>query len=271
MEKHGKKKEKEILKLPKLIMKDEKKSNQENDNRNKNELKDSYSNYGNPLNKKRGRESLEIIKEKKEDIYEEEEEYDDEEEEEYDEEEEDEKTEKNNNEKITIKMKEEKNENKEKINVNILPHLEQKNNGPNKEKDKNENQEKEEIKDVEKKEEKIEEKDNKENQKDNSKNTNNPNNIEKTENNNDKENNNNNNKSSKRISFKEAQQSIKEYMAFLLETEEKIKSKYGNCIPDFTLEEQLPMDWQKKLISNFFQSEEMNNIANKINEEKNIK
>ena len=192
-------------------------------------------------------------------------------EEEYDEEEEDEKTEKNNNERIIVKMKDEKNEVKEKITLNNSPLIRQKNNEENKEKekDKNENQEKKEIKDTEKKEETKEGKDDKENLKEDSHNINNQNNREKNEDNNDKTN--SSNKSSKIISFAKAQQSIKEFMGLLLETEEKIKSKYGNCLPDFTLEEQLPLEWQKKLLLNFFQSEEMNNIAKKMNEENSIK
>ena len=271
MKRQGKKEEKEFIKLPKLIIKEKNNSNQEQEYEDRNERKNSNKNYNNVLNKKRERIPIEKVKEYNEEINEEEEEeYYDEEEEEYDEEEEDEKTEKNNNKRINIKMKEDKNEIKEKIvlNCSAPPIIGQKNNDENKEKDKNENenQEKKEIKEIKEVEKKEEGKVDKENPKDDSQNINNQNNIEKNEDNNDKAN--NTNKNSKRITFKEAQQSIKEFMELLLETEEKIKSKYGNCFPDFTLEEHLPLGWQKKLLLDFFQSEEMNNISNKINEEK---
>jgi len=262
MKKQGKKEEKEVIKLPKLIMKEKANSNKEHED--KNEFKDLNEN-NNVLNKKRERAPIAILKENKEEIYEEEEEYDDEYEEEYDEEEEDEKTEKNNNERIKIKMKEEKDEIKEKITLNNSPFIGQNNNDGSKEKDKNENQEKKEILDEAKKEEAKEGKDDKQNPKDVSQNDNNQNNLEKNEDNKDKTNN-----CKKKITLIKAQQSIKEFMGLLLETEEKIKSKYGNCLPDFSLEEELPLDWQKKLLLNFFQSEEMNNIASKMNEEKNM-
>ena len=55
-------------------------------------------------------------------------------------------------------------------------------------------------------------------------------------------------------------------MGQLLETEEKIKNKYGNCLPDFSFEEKLPNSLKTKLVKNFFESDEMKNIVNKMEE-----
>ena len=71
----------------------------------------------------------------------------------------------------------------------------------------------------------------------------------------------------KKISFQEAQQSIKDFAAIIEDIEKKIKNKYGDCLPDFSCEEQLPVTLKTKLITTFFDSEEMNNIANKMKEE----
>ena len=71
----------------------------------------------------------------------------------------------------------------------------------------------------------------------------------------------------KKITFKEAQQLIKEFMGLLNETEDKIKAKYGNCLPDFSCEEHLPIVWKTKLINKFFESDEMKKIVNKMKEE----
>ena len=102
----------------------------------------------------------------------------------------------------------------------------------------------------------------------NNKNINNTNNIN---NNINKDHNTNNEKGHIRITFKEAQKSIKEFMELLLQTEEKIKAKYGNCLPDFSCEEQLPLSWQKELVIKFFECDEMKNIANKVKEEQDKK
>ena len=71
----------------------------------------------------------------------------------------------------------------------------------------------------------------------------------------------------KKITFKEAQQSIKDFSGLLNETEKKIKEKYGNCLPDFSCEEKLPIAWRTKLINDFFESDEMKKIVNKMKEE----
>ena len=98
------------------------------------------------------------------------------------------------------------------------------------------------------------------------------NNMENSPNIMEKEKNNSNNNVTpinnikKKITFKEAQQSIKDFMGLLNETEEKIKMKYGNCLPDFSCEEQLPIAWRTKLINKFFESDEMKNIVNKMKE-----
>ena len=47
----------------------------------------------------------------------------------------------------------------------------------------------------------------------------------------------------------------------------KIKDNYGDCLPDFSCEEQLPVLLKTKLITTFFESEEMKNIANKMKQE----
>ena len=72
----------------------------------------------------------------------------------------------------------------------------------------------------------------------------------------------------KKISFKEAQQSIIEFKEIVEDIEKKIKNKYGDCLPDFSCEEQLPSSLKTKLITSFFESEEIKNIINKMNQEK---
>ena len=71
----------------------------------------------------------------------------------------------------------------------------------------------------------------------------------------------------KKISFKEAQQQIKDFKIVLEDIEKKIKNKYGDCLPDFSYEEHLPVNLKTKLITSFFESEEIKNIINKVNQE----
>ena len=71
----------------------------------------------------------------------------------------------------------------------------------------------------------------------------------------------------KKITFKEAQQTIKEFKKIVEEIEGKIKSKYGDCLPDFSYEEHLTVALKTKLITSFFESEEIKNITNKMKEE----
>lgn len=71
----------------------------------------------------------------------------------------------------------------------------------------------------------------------------------------------------KKISFKEAQEQIKICRKEFEDLEKKIKNKYGDCFPDFSCEEQLPVLLKTKLITTFFESEEMKNIANKMKQE----
>jgi hypothetical protein len=51
------------------------------------------------------------------------------------------------------------------------------------------------------------------------------------------------------------------------EIEAKIKNKYGDCLPDFSYEEHLPVALKTKLITTFFDSEEIKAIQNKMKEE----
>ena len=271
--------EKEFIKLPILISKDEinKPSDTNIENTNNNEIKvdnkTEDKNNINMLNKKRERESLEVLNEGENGN-------------------EDEKTEKNK-EKNNETKENEKNIDKDNIEENkIIPLIEEKgvkndddkNNsmhgtkteekiGDKKEEKKEEKiddkkEEKKEERKEEKKDEKKEDKEEKkedENKKNNQEIRNSPN----IQNNNNNVNNDNHTNQKKRVTFKEAQQSIKDFMALLNETEKKIKEKYGNCLPDFSCEDQLPISWRTKLINKFFESEEMKNIINKVKEEQN--
>ena len=278
--------EKETIKLPVLISKDEinNTSGKTIEITQKNEIqindKDNDANKTSLLNKKRERDSLESNKEGEQ-------------------EDEDEKTEKKKEKNSDTPDNENKKDQKDNIEENkIIPLIEEKNiiiennkkNETNVEKKENEkkeeekvdkNDEKKEEKLNEKKEEKINEKreekidekkdDIKEEKKENEKGVNNqenknPSNLNEKEKN-IKNNNDTNTNTRKRVTFKEAQQSIKDFMALLNETEEKIKAKYGNCLPDFSCEDQLPISWRTKLINKFFESEEMKNIVNKMQEE----
>ena len=71
----------------------------------------------------------------------------------------------------------------------------------------------------------------------------------------------------RKITFKEAQQQIKDFKIVLEDIEKKIKNKYGDCLPDFSYEEHLPVTLKTKLITSFFESEEIKNIINKVNQE----
>ena len=256
---------KEVIKLPKLRAR-EGIGNDENEIEvNRNENKEEK----NLLNKKRERSNLEKKKEEKD----------------YDEEE-DEKTDKIN--KKDIKENEKQNEIKEKNNTNNNITLIEQEKIVMKKEDKKEEEKKTELTEIkeEKKELKIEEKNemkiegkneikieeekketkeviylnNNDNQKIIPENIvlNSPKIQEKSKTNEG------NDGSKKRITFKEAQRSIKEFMEFMNKTEEKIKKKYGNCLPDFSCEEQLPFSWRTKLINKFFESEEMKNIEQKM-------
>ena len=268
---------KEVIKLPKLRDREDIVNDENEIEANRNENKEEK----NLLNKKRERDNFEKKNEEKD----------------YDEEEEDEKTEKNKINKKDIKENEKQIEIKEKNNTNNnITLIEQEKTVTKKEDKKEEEEEKKseltEIKE-EKKELKIEEKngikiegkneikikeekkETKEaiylNNNDNQKII--PENIahnspkiqekNKTSEGNDG--------SKKRITFKEAQRSIKEFMEFMNKTEEKIKKKYGNCLPDFSCEEQLPFSWRTKLINKFFESEEMKNIEQKMKDEQSEK
>ena len=55
------------------------------------------------------------------------------------------------------------------------------------------------------------------------------------------------------------------------EIEKKIKNKYGDCLPDFSYEEHLPVTLKTKLITTFFESDDMKYIINKIEELRQIK
>ena len=71
----------------------------------------------------------------------------------------------------------------------------------------------------------------------------------------------------RKITFKEAQQQIKDFKIVLEDIEKKIKNKFGDCLPDFSYEEHLPVTLKTKLITSFFESEEIKNIINKVNQE----
>ena len=252
LEEQLKKEEKEIIKLPLLINKediDKSENESEANSIEENNSEKIYSMYTdiNLLTKKRERDSFDKGKGTNEDNSDEE----------------DEKTEKTKKEKIEIKKKD---KNKDKIDTSNYT-----NNNKKIENKKDIKEvkigEKKQIKNEEKKEEKGNIKINN-NQNNIDKNKNNTNNINTNIN---KDHNTNNEKGYIRITFKEAQKSIKEFMELLLQTEEKIKAKYGNCLPDFSCEEQLPLSWQKELVIKFFECDEMKNIANKVKEEQDKK
>ena len=102
---------------------------------------------------------------------------------------------------------------------------------------------------------------------------NNNNNIDKKESNiqniPNQEANQNTEKSKKKISFKEAQETIQQFKKLVDEIEKKIKNKYGDCLPDFSYEEHLPVTLKTKLITTFFESDDMKYIINKMNQEQN--
>ena len=270
--------EKEFIKLPILISKDEinKPSDINIENTNNKEIKVDNKiedkNNINMLNKKRERESLEIVNEGEN-------------------ENEDEKTEKNKEKNNETKENEKSIDKKNNIEENkIIPLIEgadiknddDKNNliqgTKTEEKTNDKKEEKKEEKIDDKKEEKKEErkeekkdgkKEDKEEKKEDEiqKNNQEIRNSPNIQNNNNNVNNDNHTNPKKRVTFKEAQQSIKDFMVLLNETEKKIKEKYGNCLPDFSCEDQLPISWRTKLINKFFESEEMKNIVNKMKEE----
>ena len=272
--------EKEFIKLPILISKDEinKPSDINIENTNNKEIKVDNKiedkNNINMLNKKRERESLEIVNEGEN-------------------ENEDEKTEKNKEKNNETKENEKSIDKKNNIEENkIIPLIEgadiknddDKNNliqgTKTEEKTNDKKEEKKEEKIDDKKEEKKEErkeekkdgkKEDKEEKKEDEiqKNNQEIRNSPNIQNNNNNVNNDNHTNPKKRVTFKEAQQSIKDFMVLLNETEKKIKEKYGNCLPDFSCEDQLPISWRTKLINKFFESEEMKNIINKVKEEQN--
>ena len=74
----------------------------------------------------------------------------------------------------------------------------------------------------------------------------------------------------KKITFAEAKKNIEEFKNYLAKTEENIKKKYGNNFVDFSCEEKLPIDLQSKLITKFFESDEMKKIISKMENDKQV-
>jgi hypothetical protein len=68
----------------------------------------------------------------------------------------------------------------------------------------------------------------------------------------------------KKISFSEAKKEIEEFTSQLEKYEQEIKSKYGVNLSEFYVEDLLPEELKIKLIEDFFNSEEINEITKKL-------
>jgi hypothetical protein len=67
----------------------------------------------------------------------------------------------------------------------------------------------------------------------------------------------------KKISFEAAKKEIDDFTLHVDKIEQEIKDKYGISIPEFYYEDLLPDDLKIKLVDDFFNSKEINELANK--------